>query len=299
MHISVEGEGAIVTAHRQQTLSRSVTMAETVPCQRLLNKVCIVTGSSSGLGRAISLAYAREGAFLACVDLRPDARQEIEAERVTDTDASIRQKGGRAVYIKADVSVSVEVEEMVKATVAEYGRIDVLVNNAGISIEAGKKALRIHETPEHWWDLTMAVNSKSVFLASKYVVAQMLSQDKLASGDRGWIVNLSSIYGLVGGKEIPCYAASKGAVTNLTKQIAIDYAKDGIHCNAICPGYTATAIFANTTQIHDAEDIGQRHPLYGVGMPNDITGAAVFLASNEAHWITGAILPVDGGYTAQ
>ncbi|PTB63613.1 NAD(P)-binding protein [Trichoderma citrinoviride] len=274
-------------------------MAEAVSSHRLLNRVCIVTGSSSGLGRAISLAYAREGAFLACVDLRPDARQEIEAERGIDTDALIRQKGGRAVYIKADVSLALEVEEMVKATVAEYGRIDVLVNNAGISIEAGKKALRIHETPEQWWDLTMAVNTKSVFLASKYVIAQMLSQDKLVSGDRGWIINLSSIYGLVGGKEIPCYAASKGAVTNLTRQIAMDYAKDGIHCNAICPGYTATAIFENTTRIHDAEEIGQRHPLHGIGMPEDITGAAVFLASSEARWITGAMLSVDGGYTAQ
>ncbi|PTB72177.1 NAD(P)-binding protein [Trichoderma longibrachiatum ATCC 18648] len=264
-------------------------MAEAVPSQRLLNKVCIVTGSSSGLGRAISLAYAREGALLAC----------IEAERGIDTDALIQQKGGRAVYIKADVSAALEVEQMVKTTVAEYGRIDVLVNNAGISIEAGKPALRIHETPEQWWDSTMAVNAKSAFLASKYVIAQMLSQDKLASGDRGWVINLSSIYGLVGGKEIPCYAASKGAVTNLTRQVAVDYAQDGIHCNAICPGYTATAIFANTTQVHDAEKLGQRHPLHGIGVPDDITGAAVFLASSEARWITGVMLSVDGGYTAQ
>lgn len=100
-------------------------MAEAFPSQRLLHKVCIVTGSSSGLGRAISLAYAREGAFLACVDLRPDARQEIEAERGIDTDALIRQKGGRAVYIQADVSVALEVEETVKKTIAAYGRIDV------------------------------------------------------------------------------------------------------------------------------------------------------------------------------
>lgn len=137
-----------------------------------------------------------------------------------------------------------------------------LVNNAGISIEAGQKALKIHETPEQWWDLTMSVNTKSVFLATKYVVAQMLRQDKLASGDRGWIINISSIFGLVGGKHIrktfisqfisllgcpcgtnhelmkqkACYAASKGAVANLTRQVAMDYAEDGIHCNAICPG---------------------------------------------------------------
>lgn len=141
-----------------------------------------------------------------------------------------------------------------------------MVNNAGISIEAGQKALKIHETPEQWWDLTMSVNTKSVFLATKYVVGQMLRQDKLISGDRGWIINISSIFGLVGGKhirkafyftaflllcslgfihgvekyklidKIACYAASKGAVANLTRQIAMDYAEDGIHCNAICPG---------------------------------------------------------------
>jgi NAD(P)-dependent dehydrogenase (short-subunit alcohol dehydrogenase family) len=137
-----------------------------------------------------------------------------------------------------------------------------LVNNAGISIEAGQKALKIHETPEQWWDLTMSVNTKSVFLATKYVVGQMLRQDKLTSGDRGWIINISSIFGLVGGKTIrksiilqfllllrnpcgenykliqyiACYAASKGAVANLTRQVAMDYAEDGIHCNAICPG---------------------------------------------------------------
>ncbi|RFU81358.1 short-chain alcohol dehydrogenase [Trichoderma arundinaceum] len=274
-------------------------MAETVRPQRLLNKVCIVTGSSSGLGRAISLEYAREGAVLICVDLRPEARQEVESEREVHTDALIRQNGGRAVFIKADVSDAIQVEAMVNAAIAQYGRIDVLVNNAGISIEAGKQALKIHETPEQWWDLTMAVNTKSVFLVSKYVIAQMLRQEKLASRDRGWIINISSIYGLVGGRYIPCYAASKGAVANLTRQIAMDYAEDGLHCNAICPGYTTTAIFVNTTQIHDAEEIRQRHPLHGIGMPDDITGAAVFLASSEARWVTGVTLPVDGGFTAQ
>ncbi|KAK1238199.1 hypothetical protein MKX08_002778 [Trichoderma sp. CBMAI-0020] len=274
-------------------------MSEIRPSQRLLNKVCIVTGSSSGLGRAISLAYAQEGAIVVCVDLRPGARQEIKSEQEIDTDVLIRQQGGRSMFIKADVSDAAEIEAMVNATTAQYGRIDVLVNNAGISIEAGQKALKIHETPEQWWDLTMSVNTKSVFLATKYVVGQMLRQDKLVSGDRGWIINISSIFGLVGGKNIPCYAASKGAVANLTRQVAMDYAEDGIHCNAICPGYTATAIFVNTTQIHDAEEIRQRHPLHGIGMPDDIAGAAVFLASSEARWITGAMLPVDGGFTAQ
>jgi NAD(P)-dependent dehydrogenase (short-subunit alcohol dehydrogenase family) len=203
---------------------------------RLLGKVCIVTGSSSGLGRAIALAYAREGALLVCTDLRSQARPEIEAECAATTDELIRESGGRALFVKADVSQATEVEAMVDAAVTEYGRIDVLVNNAGIAVEAGQRPLKIHETPEESFDATIAVNLKSCFLASKYVIRQMMKQDKSSSGDRGWIVNMSSIYGLVGGRYLPSYAASKGAVTNLTRQVAMDYATDGIHCNAICPG---------------------------------------------------------------
>ena len=177
----------------------------------------------------------------------------------------------------------------------------------------------------------MNVNAKSVFLGSKYVIPQMLLQEKNSLGDRGWIINISSIYGLTGGKHtcktrITCvssrhaknaasYAASKGAVTNLTRQVARDYAEDGIHCNAICPGCwsclmsqrwelwsvnsrtdTQTAIFLNTIKTADSDEIESWHPLHGVGSPEDLVGAAVFLASDEARWITGINLPVDGGY---
>ncbi|KAH7162055.1 hypothetical protein B0J13DRAFT_535101 [Dactylonectria estremocensis] len=275
-------------------------MSSTAVSQRLASKVCIVTGSSSGLGRAISLAYSREGAVIACVDLRPEARAEIAEECQINTDELVRQNGGQAIFIKADLSKTDEVEAMVQKTVAEYGRIDVLVNNAGISIEANHAGLRIHETPDSTWDITMAVNAKSIFLTSKHTLKQMLLQDAYPSGDRGWIINMSSIYGLVGGNNNCSYAASKAAVSNLTRQVALDYARDGIHCNAICPGYTQTAIFKNTVAfLDDVERIRSQHPLHGVGVPEDIVGAAIFLASAEARWITGVSLPVDGGYTAQ
>ncbi|KAF4949297.1 hypothetical protein FSARC_13504 [Fusarium sarcochroum] len=266
---------------------------------RLAGKVCIVTGSSSGLGRSIALGYSREGAVLVCADLQQNARADVNGEESISTDELIRSNGGKAIFVQTDVSKASAVEALVSKAVAEFGRIDVLVNNAGISVEAGKKACRIHETPEEWWDLTIAVNLKSIFLTSKYVIAQMLQQEKSESGDRGWIINMSSIFGVVGGYTVPSYSASKGAVSNLTRSVALDYAKDGIHCNAICPGYTETAIFADTTKIHDADRIRAKHPLHGTGTPQDLVGAAIFLASQEARWITGVCLPVDGGYTAQ
>ncbi|KAI1129409.1 NAD(P)-binding protein [Nemania abortiva] len=267
--------------------------------QRLAGKVAVVTGSSSGLGRAIALAYSGEGAHLVCADLRPEARADVESELSVTTHDQIKKNGGRAIYVQTDVSVSDEVRGLVEKAVEEYGRIDVLVNNAGISLEAGRPPMKIHETLEDMWDTTMAVNVKSVYLASKFTIEQMLKQDLYPSGDRGWIINISSVYGLVGGRAISSYCASKGAVSILTRQVAIDYADVGIHCNAICPGYTRTAIFVNTIKHTDDKELGALHPLHGIGTPQDLVGAAIFLASNESRWVTGVCLPVDGGFTAQ
>ncbi|CAI0654729.1 unnamed protein product [Colletotrichum noveboracense] len=275
---------------------------------RLASKVCIITGSSSGLGRAIALAYAAEGAHIVCADLQPTARAEVESEGIANTNDLIRQNGGKAIFIKTDMTKPEQVQNLVSKCVSEFGRLDVhftntkksLVNNAGISLEAGRPPLGIHETPLETWDLTMSVNATSVFLGCKYAIAQMVTQPLLPSGDRGWIVNVSSIFGLVGGRHNISYAASKGAVSNLTRQVAMDYAEARIHCNAICPGYVKTAIFVNTVKtLHSPEAIAKQHPFRGVGTPEDIVGAAVFLASDDARWITGICMPVDGGYTAQ
>ncbi|KAI0112389.1 NAD(P)-binding protein [Nemania sp. FL0031] len=265
---------------------------------RLIGKVAIVTGSSSGLGRAISLAYSEEGAHIVCADLRPEARAYVESELSITTHDLIKKSGRRAIYIQTDVSSSEDVRRLAEKAVEEYGRIDILVNNAGISLEAGRPPLKIHETPEDMWDKTMAVNVKSVYLASKFVIEQMLKQDLYPSGDRGWIINISSVLGLVGGRAVSSYCASKGAVSILTRQVALDYADVGIHCNAICPGYTNTAIFVNTIKHNDDKGLAALHPLHGIGTPQDLVGAAIFLASNESRWVTGVCLPVDGGYTA-
>ncbi|KAI1303497.1 NAD(P)-binding protein [Xylaria venustula] len=266
---------------------------------RLSKKVAIVTGSSSGVGRAIALAYAREGAAVVCADLKQEARAEIAEEVDLSTDEAIKQQGGQAIFVKTDVSIAQDFENLVEKAVKEFGRLDILVNNAGIAMESQRIPAGVHETPESVWDTTMAVNAKSVFLGSKYAIKQMLQQDKLESGHGGWIINIASIYGLLAGTVIPSYAASKAAVVNLTRQVALDYAKHKIHCNCICPGYTQTAIFKHTIENVDSfDELQARHPL-GLGVPKDLAGAAVFLASDEAQWITGASLPVDGGYSAQ
>ncbi|KAJ5341268.1 hypothetical protein N7541_010392 [Penicillium brevicompactum] len=265
--------------------------------RRLHDKVAIITGASSGLGRAIALRYGLEGAKVVCADLTPTARSQEEAA-ITTHDLVI-ENGGDAIFVATDVGDAVQMENLVKAAVQTYERIDILVNNAGISIEARSPAV-LHLTDEATWDTTMRVNAKSVFLGCKYALTQMLSQEPHSSGDRGWIINISSIMGMIGGPENPSYCASKGAVSQLTRQIALDYAPHNIHSNAICPGYTQTAIFKETTSFCTPwDDLNRRHPLKGPGLPDDIAKMAVVLASEDANWVTGICLPVDGGYTAR
>jgi len=267
--------------------------------QRLLNKVAIVTGSSSGLGRAISLLYAREGAKVVCSDLTPSARSIIAEEAKINAHEVIQKSGGKSIFVETDVSKAKDMENLVSCAVTEFGRLDILVNNAGVSFEARHPAV-LHLTDEDTWDRTMEINAKSVFLGCKYGIAQMLKQELHPSGDRGWIINISSIMGIIAGPENPSYCASKGAVSSLTRQVALDYAKDKIHVNALCPGYTQTAMFAETTtHLTALEDLKRRHPFNGPGLPNDIAKMAVVLASDDASWMTGVCLPVDGGYTAR
>ncbi|KAH7050086.1 hypothetical protein B0J12DRAFT_710778 [Macrophomina phaseolina] len=267
--------------------------------RRLLNKTAIVTGASSGLGRAIALRYAAEGAKVVCADLVPSARLKVPGKTDVETHAAIERQGGQAVFVRADVGDARAVEALVREAVGRFGRVDVMVNNAGVSFEAVSPAV-LHETDDKIWDDTMRINARSVFLGCKYAIRQMLKQEPHESGDRGWIINMSSIMGLIAGPQNPSYCASKGAVTSLTRQVALDYAEHRIRCNAICPGYTQTAIFAETTTNLTPLDVLQRrHPFGGPGKPEDIARIAVTLASDDASWLTGTNIPVDGGYTAR
>lgn len=251
---------------------------------RLAEKVVIITGAGRGIGRRAALLFASEGAKLALVDINAEAGESAAEE--------VRLEGGEAVFIKTDLTNAADVEAMVAAVLERYGRIDVLYNNAGINYY-GKLA----DTEESDWDKVMAVNVKSVYLTCKYVIPVMAAQKK------GSIVNTGSSASLVGLESLAVYTASKGAVLQLTRNMALDYAKDGIRVNALCPGVTATEM---TQQVIDddpdpkaaRERFDRVIPRGSMADPVEIANTALFLASDEASYITGAAIPVDGGYTA-
>jgi NAD(P)-dependent dehydrogenase (short-subunit alcohol dehydrogenase family) len=262
---------------------------------RLLDKTAIVTGSSSGNGRAIALALAAEGASVVCSDVRRQAREGgYEGDILVPTDDVIRANGGKAEYIEADAASYSAVENLVAAAVSSFGRLDVMVNNAGIF--TGLHTI-VDETEDEY-DRTMAVNAKSVWLGCKFAIRQMLSQEPV-DGSRGRIVNIASIGGLVGLAAEPAYCAAKGAVVNLTRQLAVDFAPERINVNAICPGFLATAMvrpFLDDPELNKV--LHDKSPWPELGTAQDVAKAAVFLSTTEARWATGTLLTVDGGFTS-
>ncbi|CAN9192296.1 unnamed protein product [Alternaria alternata] len=270
---------------------------------RLQNKIAVITGASSGIGRATALAFASEGASLVCSDLHETARQEYATDTSPLTTVQAVQKlGAKAIFVKCNTTSSTEVEALIQATVKEYGRIDIMVNNAGIAMEAGEHGSRpIWDYDGNAFDKTVDVNVKGVFWGTKYASKQMVGQEPGAGGDRGWIINLSSVYGMRGSIGISGYVTSKHAVLGLTKAAAQDCAPYRVHVNALCPGFTATAFISGLLTPEAAEQkkiVEQRHPFGGLGTPQDIAKAAVFLASDDAAWVTGIGLPVDGGFSS-
>ncbi|UCG86466.1 MAG: SDR family oxidoreductase [Gemmatimonadota bacterium] len=249
--------------------------------QGFKDRGALITGGASGIGRATALSLARAGAAVLVMDL-----DELGGEAVV---SDIRREGGRAVLAVGDVSRAVDCSDAVATCAGEFGRLDILCNSAGIIYRSS-----VVELTEEQWDRTMAVNVRSVYLMSKYAVPLMAQQGG------GAIVNIGSGWGLSGGRRAAAYCASKGAVVQLTKAMALDHGDQNIRVNCVCPGDTDTPMLRG-----EAQQLGEpidrflssaaTRPIGRVGRPEDIAEAVLYLASDAAAFVTGTILLVDGG----
>jgi len=254
--------------------------------KRLKGKVAIVTGGSNGLGEAISLRLAEEGAAVAVLDI--DSRGQSVVNQ-------LEAAGYQALFIRTDVTDENQVKNAMDEAVSHLGPMHILVNNAGIE----GQNVPTDQFPLSEWERVMAVNTTAVFLCTKHAVPHL----KRSGG--GSVINISSIYGIVGGGDIPPYHAAKGAVRTMTKNDALTYAADHIRFNSVHPGFIFTALVKR--YVHDAgwsadsakASLDALHPLGGTGTPDDIAWGVVYLASDQARWVTGAELVIDGGYTAR
>ena len=250
---------------------------------RLANKVAIITGSAGGMGQAAAMLFAQEGASVVVTDVVSDSGEE--------TVKQIKSAGGTAIFVKADVSKEPEVKALVDATIAAFGRVDILYNNAGIMPSADGS---VTDIGEELWDRILDVNLKSTFLCTKYTIPHMVKQG------RGSIVNIASFVAFMG-CTVPqdAYTASKGGLLALTKSLAVQYGRHGIRCNAICPGPIETPLLRDLWKNEEERNLRlNRIPLGRFGEARDIVYMALYLASDESAWTTGSWLTVDGGITS-
>ncbi len=253
---------------------------------RVKNKVAVITGASLGIGRATAIRLAEEGARVAVTDVLDGPGAEVVSE--------IKNKGGEAAFWHLDVSKEAEVKRVMTEIAAKWDHIDILINNAGIS-GANKPT---DELTEQEWDSLMAVNVKGVFFCTKHAIPF------LRKAGSGSIINLSSIYGIIGAGDVPAYHASKGAVAEMSKNDAILYAKEQIRVNSVHPGFIWTPMVENFAKTSGGVDevrkaLDALHPLGHIGEADDIAWGIVYLASDESKFVTGSELVIDGGYTAR
>lgn len=251
---------------------------------RLMGKVAIVTGASSGLGKAIAECFGAEGAKVVIVCRRTERGESVAS--------GITERGGTAICIGADVSRATDVRRVVEQTAATFSRLDVLVNNAGVN----PSMTAVTELSEEHWDQMVAINLKGVFLCSKFAIPEMIR------GGGGSIISISSVASLIAIKARAGIAATKGGITSLTRSMAVDYGPQNIRINSICPSFIETEMTAGflAEKRKDAqawEQIIGAFPLRTLGTPADVASAALFLASDESRWVTGTTLVVDGGHS--
>ena len=248
----------------------------------LKGRVAVVTGASSGLGKQISMALAKQGADLVILARRIERLEEFKIE--------LEKEGVKVLPVKCDVTSTEDIDNACSAAVKKFGKVDILVNCAGSSKDKG-----VLDMADDEWDFTIATDETSVFKMTRAF------GNVMKKNNYGRIINIASMYGLVGNTEIPtiAYHASKGAVVNFTRAVAAELATSGITCNAICPGYFYTEL---TTQVLDTDqfqEFAKTHvPMQRYGKEGELSSAVIFLAADESSYVNGVILPVDGGYTA-
>lgn len=253
---------------------------------RLENKVAIITGAGSGQGEASAKLFAKEGATVIIAEWNEENGRKVEQE--------ILDAGNKALFMKTDVSNEENVKSVVQEVVDRYGRIDILFNNAGIGFSSRSKytMASILDTPSEDWDNILSINLNGVFYFCKHVIPIMIKQKK------GTIINNSSLNGIIGVSGADAYSAAKGGVVALTRVMAADYGKHNIRVNCICPGAIETPMIAEVLEDPEIVQVLSSCPLGRVGKPEEIASAALFLASDESSYITGLIMPVDGGVYA-